>query len=106
MNSLTIYSSHGNRFSLKVLFLAILPITVAAAAEQEIVGEIAMPDPSLLEFLGDFETDSGEWISPAVLMNSEIGKILDASDEAIDSTTEETAALRTIRQSETDKDDD
>tara|TARA_B110000858_G_scaffold198483_2_gene265571 strand:- start:20372 stop:20614 length:243 start_codon:yes stop_codon:yes gene_type:complete len=52
--------------------------TVAAENEQ---GEDA-PDLEFLEFLGQFETDAGEWIDPESLITEEFTKLLKASTEA------------------------
>jgi hypothetical protein len=52
--------------------------TVAAENEQS---EDA-PDLGFLEFLGQFETDAGEWIDPSSLLTEEFTELLDASTEA------------------------
>ena len=40
------------------------------------------PDLEFLEFLGQFETDAGEWIDPDSLLTEEFTELLDASTEA------------------------
>ena len=58
----------------------------AYAAEDE-PGEVT-PDLEFLEFLGQFETDSGEWMDPNSLLTEEFTELLDASaatDSANDS---------------------
>ncbi len=52
--------------------------TVAAENEQS---EDA-PDLEFLEFLGQFETDAGEWIDPDSLSTEEFTELLDASTAA------------------------
>jgi len=52
--------------------------TVAAENEQS---EDAA-DLEFLEFLGQFETDAGEWIDPDSLLTEEFTELLDASTEA------------------------
>jgi hypothetical protein len=37
-----------------------------------------LPDLELLQFLGEFETDEGEWIEPELLLESEFSQLLDA----------------------------
>lgn len=39
-------------------------------------GEIDEPDLELLEFLGSFETDNGEWIAPDSLLDSNFQQLL------------------------------
>jgi hypothetical protein len=39
------------------------------------------PSLELLEFLGQWETDDGEWIAPQDLADAEFGLLLDASLE-------------------------
>lgn len=39
-------------------------------------GEIGEPDLELLEFLGSFETDDGEWIAPESLLDSNFQQLL------------------------------
>ncbi len=39
------------------------------------------PSLELLEFLGQWETDDGEWIAPEYLADAEFGLLLDASLE-------------------------
>jgi len=52
--------------------------TVAAENEQS----EDVPDLEFLEFLGQFETDSGEWIDPDSLLTEEFTDLLEASTEA------------------------
>ena len=59
----------------------------AYAAEDE-SGE-AIPDLEFLEFLGQFETDAGEWMDPSSLLTEEFTDLLDAS-AATDSTNDST----------------
>ena len=49
----------------------------AYAAEDE-PGEVT-PDLEFLEFLGQFETDAGEWVDPNSLLTEEFTELLDAS---------------------------
>lgn len=52
--------------------------TYAAESEQS---EDA-PDLEFLEFLGQFETDAGEWIDPDSLLTEEFTELLETSTEA------------------------
>lgn len=52
--------------------------TVARAAEDEVAQE-QMPDLQFLEFLGQWETDEGEWIPPDQLADGEFAQLLDAA---------------------------
>lgn len=42
----------------------------------------ALPDLEFLEFLGQFETDSGQWIDPNSLLSEEFGELLDAASNS------------------------
>ena len=50
------------------------------AAENEQSEDV--PDLEFLEFLGQFETDAGEWIDPDSLLTEEFTELLDASTGA------------------------
>ncbi|MFT7470814.1 MAG: hypothetical protein ACI8XU_000707 [Kiritimatiellia bacterium] len=50
------------------------------AAENEQIEDV--PDLEFLEFLGQFETDAGEWIDPDSLLTEGFTELLDASSEA------------------------
>ena len=52
--------------------------SLSLAAEDEET-EIEMPDLQFLEFLGQFETDQGEWIEPSELVSESFGSLLDAA---------------------------
>jgi hypothetical protein len=58
------------------LFISVSANT-AQAVEQEV-----LPDVEFLEFLGKWETDEGEWISPGILLEEQFGQILDAAYDA------------------------
>lgn len=55
-------------------------ISSTHAAENE--QDVTEPDLEFLEFLGQFETDAGEWIDPDSLLAEEFTELLDASVEA------------------------
>ena len=42
--------------------------------------EIEIPDLEVLEFLGSFATDEGEWIDPQSLLEEDITSLLDMAD--------------------------
>lgn len=56
-------------------------VSAAQGAENEPADQQNPNLPSLefLEFLGQFETDSGQWIEPGSLLTEEFGNLLDAS---------------------------
>lgn len=58
--------------------LAMLPATLGAA-ESNSRFQPQLPDLELLEFLGSFATDEGEWINPEGLLDNNIGELLDAT---------------------------
>ena len=45
-------------------------------AEQQSAEE-EIPTMEFLEFLGEWETEEGEWIDPVVLENEEFGKLIE-----------------------------
>ena len=49
-------------------------IACVQAAEEE--QELQSPDMELLEFLGSFQTDNGEWIEPESLLTGEFAELL------------------------------
>ncbi|MGY8786178.1 MAG: hypothetical protein ACKVIB_12330 [Pseudomonadales bacterium] len=53
----------------------------SAIAAQDEQNESAS-DLEFLEFLGQFETDAGEWINPDSLLTEEFTELLEASTEA------------------------
>lgn len=61
------------------LALMLLMVTGARAADQQ-SGDVqaGAPPLELLEFLGQWETDDGEWIDPQELEDPELVKLLDA----------------------------
>ena len=44
--------------------------------------EANLPDLEFLEFLGQFETDNGEWVAPGILMAEEFEILLEAAIRA------------------------
>jgi hypothetical protein len=57
-----------------------LPPLEAAEVDASQTGDNAMPDLEFLEFLGQFETDEGQWISPGNLMSEEIDDLLEVAE--------------------------
>lgn len=55
--------------------------SLAQSAEDEQANQqnSNLPDLEFLEFLGQFETDSGQWLEPGSLLTQEFGSLLDAS---------------------------
>lgn len=54
--------------------------SLSRAAEEESV-EIEFPDLEMLEFLGQFATDAGDWVEWNSLLSDEFGQLLDAAIE-------------------------
>ncbi|MFT6093113.1 MAG: hypothetical protein ACJA2Q_001006 [Pseudohongiellaceae bacterium] len=53
---------------------------LAGAAVEDSV-EIELPDLELLEFLGQFATDDGDWLEPSSLLSDVFEQLLDAATE-------------------------
>jgi|GEM_PF-3293313 len=58
------------------------PPAGSAAENQQPADGINLPSLELLEFLGSFETDSGEWINPGELMQPEFEQLLESIENA------------------------
>ena len=72
----------GSGLTEKVFALCLIGlISTSQGAENEHGAEQnpALPDLEFLEFLGQFETDEGEWIDPGSLMAEEFTDLLDAA---------------------------
>lgn len=50
-------------------------------AAEEDSAETEMPDLEMLEFLGQFATDEGEWLDPDSLLSDEFGLLLEDAIE-------------------------
>lgn len=61
---------------------SIIPIAFAAENEAKETGEIVLPDLELLEFLGQFETDNGEWIDPGSLLTEDFEDFLRVAEDS------------------------
>ena len=73
-------NSTGNSGLARLALLLIantLMTTIANAAEEEgnTQTEPLVPDIELLEFLGTFQTESGEWIDPEMLLNDDFDEL-------------------------------
>jgi len=58
-----------------------IPFAFAAENEASAIGEIVIPDLELIEFLGQFETDSGEWIEPDSLLTENFEDLLRVAED-------------------------
>jgi len=66
-------------FKTAVLLCALNYTGAGFTAENESPDENEQtPDLELLEFLGQFQTDAGEWIAPASLLSDEFQELLDS----------------------------
>ncbi len=66
------------RANVCVLFF-ICSITSLFADEQ--IDSETIPSIDFLEFIGEWETEQGEWIDPLELENEEMGKLIEATIE-------------------------
>ena len=64
---------------LGLLLLSMLSTGYGAEQETDGVEGPAIPDLEFLEFLGQFETDEGEWIDPGSLLAEAFTDLLDAA---------------------------
>ena len=62
-------------FPVKVLILLTWLVTMWAYAEEE--GDEGVPSVELLLFLGEWETDNGEWIDPGEFEDDSFEQLID-----------------------------
>ncbi len=62
--------------SLQILYWLLVAGTASNAAGAEDEQALQVPDLELLEFLGSFQTDNGEWIEPESLLTGEFAELL------------------------------
>ena len=67
---------------LAACLLGLIATTQGAENETKAETEPQLPDLEFLEFLGQFETDEGEWIAPGSLMAEEFELLLEATIRA------------------------
>ena len=65
-----------------ICLLGLISTVQGADNETSTSTEPNLPDLEFLEFLGQFETDSGEWVAPGVLMEEEFELLLEAAIRA------------------------
>ena len=68
-----------------VCFMLMLYSNLPLFAEEQTVDE-AIPSMEFLEFLGEWETEQGEWIDPVTLEGDEVGKLIETVDEDLKET--------------------
>ena len=81
----------NQRSALLGLYLLTWSLPASAAEDENENPSSDLPNLELLEFLGQFETDQGNWIAPSELMMDEFENLLDAaineeSEPAVDGT--------------------
>lgn len=65
----------------------LLTLARVASAAQE-TQDSGLPSLDFLEFLGSFETDSGQWIDPVDLMQPDFAQLLESVDKLPSQTTD------------------
>jgi hypothetical protein len=68
-------------YSERTLLIALIAGTVSSTYAAENDENEAAPDLEFLEFLGQFETESGEWIDPESLLAEEFTELLEATSD-------------------------
>ena len=61
-------------------FIVMLCVFPPLFAEEQTSNE-TMPSIEFLEFLGEWETEEGEWIDPVELENDEFGKLIETESD-------------------------
>ncbi len=67
-------------YKANALFLLLHCSMSSSFAEEQIADEI-MPSMAFLEFIGEWETDEGEWVDPLDLEREETGKLIETISE-------------------------
>ena len=65
-----------------ICLLGLISTVQGADNETDTSTEANLPDLEFLEFLGQFETDNGEWVAPGILMAEEFEVLLEAAIRA------------------------
>ena len=65
-----------------ICLLGLISTVQGADNETGTSTEPNLPDLEFLEFLGQFETDNGEWVAPGMLMAEEFEVLLEAAIRA------------------------
>ena len=65
-----------------ICLLGLISTVQGADNETDTSTEANLPDLEFLEFLGQFETDDGEWVAPGILMAEEFEVLLEAAIRA------------------------
>jgi hypothetical protein len=60
-------------YKVSLCFICLLGSTSLIFAEEQ---NDNMPSIEFLEFLGEWETDEGDWVDPATLESEEIGELI------------------------------
>jgi hypothetical protein len=68
------------RYRVSACFMLMLCSMSSLFAEGQSNKE-AMPSMEFLEFLGEWETEEGEWIDPVEFENEEFGKLIETAIE-------------------------
>lgn len=61
--------------------LCILIYSTSPSFSEEKNNSDSLPSMEFLEFLGEWETDEGEWVDPEYLDNEAIGKLIEVMKE-------------------------
>ncbi len=69
------------RYRASVCFMLMFCSLTPLFAEEQSAEE-DIPTMEFLEFLGEWETEEGEWIDPIVLENEEFGKLIETAIES------------------------
>lgn len=77
---LTMSYSTSNTVSALAILLLVAPQAARLAEQLAEDPEQPLPNLELLEFLGSFETNSGEWVDPIQFLEPEVGQFLDRTE--------------------------
>jgi hypothetical protein len=78
MVSARVSKRSDKHYSHYLLAVLVLSSNQANAAENSQMNQQQQPNLELLEFLGSFATDEGEWIDPNSLLEEEFSSLIDS----------------------------
>ena len=64
-----------------LLLMLMLCLNTSLLAEEQTTQEL--PSADFLEFLGQWETEDGEWVDPVALEDDEVGELIETVNEEV-----------------------
>ena len=65
-----------------LLLMLMLCLNTSLLAEEQTTKQ-ELPSTDFLEFLGEWETEEGEWVDPVALEDDEVGELIETVNEEV-----------------------